>query len=358
MIETRLLARLLATARAVTPPGAAPPALELGDEHAELVRAQVTAQLADGSFRVLVEGRPEGQSFRAALPLDTKPGDVVAIRVAGHAAGGEGEAVGLRSPAAALSHAGRLISALLSTAPATPTSPAQPLLASPSTVAAKLVEPLARAVERSGLFYESHQARWANGDYPLERLLQEPQNAPSPTGSRAVTQTAARPSPNAAEPAAGSALTSLVAAKDTLVPSSPARTASPADEAPVRALAPETVALMRQQLEALDGRHITWLGEIWPGQQLHWEIEADDSSRHSQGAEPGWKTRFSLELPMLGEIGAEMTLAGSGVRLHLHVRTDEAAALMRAAGVELTQALLAAGVAPVFLAVSRDEPAA
>ena len=77
MIETRLLARLLATARTVTALGAVPATREVGAEQSELVRAQVTARLADGTFRVLVDGR----SVKLALPADVKPGDVVELRV-------------------------------------------------------------------------------------------------------------------------------------------------------------------------------------------------------------------------------------------------------------------------------------
>ena len=351
MIETRLLARLLASARTVTALSAVTPAPELGAEHSELVRAQVTARLADGTFRLLVDGR----SFKAALPADVKPGDVVELRVVNRGAGAQGDAAGARSETAALSNAGRLISALLSTAPAAPPRQAQSILPLPPTTPADLPEPLARALERSGMFYESHQARWVDGEFPLERLLQEPQAAlaaaASGTPAEGETDEARMPLGLLAASQAD-ADAAADEGSPTNLQSAPAR---PADDSHAQPVARETLALVRSQLEALDSRHITWLGEIWPGQPLRWEIEGDDPGRRGPGGERGWNTRFSLELPALGEIGADMAFAAGGVRVNLAAQTPEAAALMRAAGAELTQALVAAGIAPVHLEVRCDE---
>ena len=354
MIETRLLARLLATARTVTAIGAVTAAPKVGDEHSELVRAQVAARLADGTFRLLVDGR----SIKAALPADVKPGDVVELRVVNRAAGAQGDAAGARSESGALSDAGRLISALLSTAPAAPPRQAQPILPLPPTTPADLPEPLARALERSGMFYESHQARWVDGEFPLQRLLQEPQAALAAAGSAAAAEgeaDAVRMPVQLLAASLADADTVAEGAPSTSQQSTPAR---PADESHAQLVARDALALVRNQLETLDSRHITWLGEIWPGQPLRWEIEADDPDRHESGGERGWNTRFSLELPALGEIGADMALAAGGVRVNLAAKTPEAAALMRAAAAELTQALIAAGVAPVHLNVSCHEPAA
>ena len=352
MIETRLLARLLATARTVTALGAVPATREVGAEQSELVRAQVTARLADGTFRVLVDGR----SVKLALPADVKPGDVVELRVVNRGPGTPADGSGARGDAAALSNAGRLISTLLSTT-AAPQRQTRPILDLPPAAPAELPGPLASAVERSGIFYESHQARWVEGEYPLERLLQEPQNQLSAAVSKAPVHAADDPGSSAGQQSV--ALPAVQAnSKEALAQSASAAAARLADETQAQLVAREALPLVRSQLEALDSRHITWLGEIWPGQPMRWEIEADDSSRREPDCEPGWNTRFSLELPALGEIEADMALAAGGVRVHLRARTAEAAALMRAAGAELRQALSAAGVAPVHVEVSRDEPAA
>ncbi len=350
MIETRLLARLLATARTVTALGAVPATRELGAEQSELVRAQVAARLADGTFRVLVDGKP----VKLALPADVKPGDVVELRVVNRRPGAQVDASGARGDAAALSSTGRLISTLLSATTAAPQRQATPILELPPAAPAELPGPLARAVERSGMFYESHQARWVEGDYPLERLLQEPQNNLA-AASKAPMQDPGDPGRASAQQSVA-VPAALASGKEAASQGSSA--ARPADEAQSQLVAREALPLVRSQLEALDSRHITWLGQIWPGQPMRWEIEADDSSRREPDREPAWNTRFSLELPALGEIGANMALAAGGVRVHLRAQNVEAAALMRAAGAELTQALIAAGVAPVHVEVSCDEPAA
>jgi hypothetical protein len=351
MIETRLLARLLASARTVTALGAVTPAPELGREHPELVRAQVTARLADGTFRLLVDGR----SIKAALPADVKPGDVVELRVVNRGASVQAHSGGAQGETDALSDTGRLISALVSTGPAAPPRQAQPILPLPPTAPADLPEPLARALERSGMFYESHQARWVDGEFPLERLLQEPQAGFAAAGAAAPaageTDTARRIPLQLAASLADAGTPAEEGPSSTGLQPAPAR---PADESHAQPVARDALALVRSQLEALDSRHITWLGDIWPGQPLRWEIEADDPGRREPGRERGWNTRFSLELPALGGIGADMALAAGGVRVNLAAQSPEAAALMRAAAAELTQALVAAGVAPAHVAVSCD----
>jgi hypothetical protein len=316
------------------------------------VRAQVAARLADGTFRVLVDGKP----VKLALPADVKPGDVLELRVVNNRPGAQVDATGARGDAATLSSAGRLISTLLSATTAAPQRQATPILELPPVAPTELPGPLARAVEHSGMFYESHQARWVEGDYPLERLLQEPQNNLSAAASRTPMQQDAGDAGGASAQQSVAVAAALANGKDAASQGSSA--ARPADEAQSQVVAREALPLVRSQLEALDSRHITWLGQIWPGQPMRWEIEADDSSRQEPDREPAWNTRFSLELPALGAIGADMALAAGGVRVHLRARNVEAAALMRAAGAELTQALIAAGVAPVHVEVSCDEPAA
>src|SRR5690554_1861362 len=106
MIETRLLARLLATARTVTALGAVPAVREVGEEPAQQqMRAQVAARLADGTFRVLVDGKP----LKLALPSNVEPGDVIELRVVNRAAGTNSDHAATSAEAGALSSTGRFI---------------------------------------------------------------------------------------------------------------------------------------------------------------------------------------------------------------------------------------------------------
>jgi hypothetical protein len=266
--------------------------------------------------------------------------------------------MGMRaSEGGALSATGRLISALLSEQPGPPQPQAKPILPLPPIVPGELPEPLARAVETSGMFYESHQARWVQGDYPLERLLQEPQaqlRAFASAGEAGRTAPAAPQAQASIEPA-------LPAEADGTAGEAPAA-GSPApqlrttdDSQPV---AREALALVRNQLETLESRQLTWLGEIWPGQPMRWQIEADDSRDGDENdTRPGWNTRLSLALPQLGEVDADIAIGALGVRLSLKARTPHVARLMRESAPGLVQALTAAGMAPVQIKVSCDEPA-
>jgi hypothetical protein len=365
MMETRLLARLLASARTVTALGAITAAREAGADASGLVRAQVAARLPDGTFRVLVGGKP----LELALPAGVRTGDVIELRLLNRqAAPGAHVRDASASADGALSATARVISSLLSQAPGAPPRQARPVLDLPPSASAELPEPLARAVERSGMFYESHQARWVEGDYPLERLLQEPQaalgrnraeaaegqhaaRAPQELGPASLPARAAMPVPDSA--AKDAAFSERVAAADAQPIAARAD-----DDAQAQAPARETLPLIRHQLEALDSRHIAWLGEIWPGQSMRWEIGQEDAGAREADRDGGWNTRFSLELPALGEVEADLALGAGGVRLNLEVKSVETEALMRSCTAELAQAFATAGVGQVHLKVSRDDAAA
>lgn len=350
-METRLLARLQATARTVTAPGAVTPVREVASNEAQALRAQVGARLADGTFRVLVDGRAP---LRLALPAGVKPGDLIEIRVVNRHGRPHAEYVGSRAAeGGALSSAGRLISSLLSEEPAPAPQPAKSILPGPPAVSSELTGPLARALAESGLFYESHQARWVEGDYPLERLLREPQAQlggastalPAARGSEAARATPALPLATegaaAGEPSA-----------EIMTPSQPRA----ADEAQ-QPIARELLALVRNQLETLDSRQLTWLGELWPGQPLRWEVGADDGGHEAPEGQPGWRTRLALELPQLGGVDADLALAAGGVRLTVRAHAPHAAELMRSCAPMLVQSLTAAGISPVHVQIACDEPA-
>ena len=55
-------------------------------------------------------------------------------------------------------------------------------------------------------------------------------------------------------------------------------------------------------------------GQIWPGQNLSWEIEENRSGNNSQDANSqiNWRTRLKLTLPKLGEVSATLCLTPAG----------------------------------------------
>ena len=361
-MEIDPLVRLLAGARAISP--LAPitsvrltlPQLELG----QVVRAQIASRLADGSFHVVIDGT----ALRMTLAADARPGDVLSLRLVAREPQLQFEHHGPAPQAAAVtkaivSNTGRLISQVLSEPAATPPRPTLPVIATPVTESDQLREPLARAVERSGLFYESHQARWIRGDFPIERLREEPQatiaRTPGPIGHDVESSPAGhtllpaiRPQlpiePN--DPLVGSKANAATPGTATSLVAEP-RTSEP--------VARETLPLVRQQLDALETRHMSWHGEVWPGQLMHWEIaEHERESAHSSD-ERDWQTRIAMSLPALGDVGAALNLGAEGIRITLDAADLAAASAMQAGLQELKHALESAGLNVVAVQVrSRD----
>ncbi len=363
MIDAKLVQQLLATARSVTPLTALRAASfdpgQHASEEAPIVRARVAARLPDGTFRVVVEGKPH----RLALPPEIKPGDVVELRIATRASESAVSGRPGRVATETLSSAGQVLARALAQPASAPPRQSEPVLPLPPTGPEDLSEPLARAVERSGMFYESHQARWVEGGYPLQRLLQEPQ---AKLGRSDVPHAQSTP----ALPAGATAVNDPGGAAETSIVVSPAQypitaaqggepseqhalpgvvTGTPETEpsdTPMPGVPKDALPLVRQQLDTLEMRQLTWVGDIWPGQAMRWEIaeEPHDASSSAEADEQRWRSRFELFLPLLGNIGADIQLNGAQLRIRLTSQDQEAAAEMRSAAEELTLALRGCGL--------------
>ena len=148
-------------------------------------------------------------------------------------------------------------------------------------------------------------------------------------------------------------------------PASTAETARPpptaaAIAASTQAVAPDTVPIVQQQLEALATQTYVWQGQAWPGQTMRWEIEEDARRRESgESGEPGveaqWQTRLTLTMPLLGEVRAAVRLNGSEITLGLISDNDEAAVRLSSGGDALREQMAAAGLDLASFVVSRHE---
>lgn len=166
---------------------------------------------------------------------------------------------------------------------------------------------LRTSISQSGLFYESHQVQWLNGERTLMSLRQEPQGqfAPLPPQStHADTATSLAP------------------------PSSTTSTDRIASENVVH---PQAAPLIQQQLQALDTRQVIWQGQVWPGQQMNWAIEEDSSHQGEYGddASPTWHTRLNLQLPTLGGVSAKLAFVNGTVQLDISAEDSSSATLMQ-----------------------------
>jgi len=225
-----------------------------------------------------------------------------------------------------LSSAGKLVDALLHASEESdlPSAikPGSPLVTNPTNNAPQLAAALRDSVNLSGAFYESHVAEWAEGKRPMTELLKEPQAQLSQQTHTGVS--------------------SLLNTTD------PANT--------------QLGQLINLQLNTLEQQRIIWHGEVWPGQQMEWEINRDSSDQQQQSARedefaPSWHSVVRFNFEHLGSVSASIRLIGQ--QIHMQVRTDNdvTAAALRANGSMLSDAMEAAGSSLDSLIVKRDEQA-
>ncbi|WP_018915057.1 flagellar hook-length control protein FliK [Thiomonas sp. FB-6] len=288
---------------------------------------------------------------------------------------------------------------------------AEPLWPQPDCAAsAGLAQALADGVRHSGLFYESHLAAWVQGELPAQALLQEPQGrlstlaqaqppGPGPnaaaTGASAsaASTAAAAPGHGSAAPAgpgaaeagstgglagqvgqtghagqsqaqsAGAAVAAGTASAGSSAPPAHAAAglyasmqaqasaaAAPAPGTTLQAMPAQLQALVQQQLATLAQGAVVWAGQAWPGQELEWRIEPDDTPGQQPGEAPqrSWSSVLRLDLPHLGPMVVTLQLApGTGARQHLRVRVEhgqQAGAALQSQGLQFRQALEQAGL--------------
>lgn len=195
--------------------------------------------------------------------------------------------------------------------------------AGPAIDGKQLALALHNALGNSGLFYESHQAQWVRGERSTAQLLVEPQNL-------------LQNSPDKPQVAADKA------ASDTMPKS--AESGLPANK--------ELLSMVQQQLHTLETHQLTWTGQIWPGQQMQWEIQGEPERHHSAPDERKWSTELELALPALGDVHAKLVLSQGKLKLTLHAADADTAARMDIGLPALARTMADAGI-PLSDAVIR-----
>lgn len=172
---------------------------------------------------------------------------------------------------------------------------------------------LHQTLSESGLFYESHLARWVKGEISFESILREPQ---ARIGREALA--------NALVPELGG-------------------------------MPDEVAKLAGKQLHLLEGAPFVWQGMAWPGQWMEWLVEErHEGNGEGEGADESvvrWVTEIRLDLPRMGAVHAHVGLSGDRVGLRLIARDEAVRSAMQAALPELAIGLEAAGLRPVSLTV-------
>jgi hypothetical protein len=173
---------------------------------------------------------------------------------------------------------GQAVDATRATVSASTTLSPNTLVELPSPTRHLLPVRLSQTVSESGLFYESHLAKWNRGTLSIESILREPQ----------------------ARLSQESQVASRLAELDGM---------------------PEAAARMAgRQLQMLEGAPFLWQGLAWPGQTMEWLVrEGGDGEGQGEADETAseWNTELNLTLPRLGQVHAELGLAGDQLRVRL-----------------------------------------
>jgi hypothetical protein len=162
---------------------------------------------------------------------------------------------------------GQAIDAPRASVAASTTLSANTLVELPSPSRHMLPVRLSQTLAESGLFYESHLAKWIRGALSLERIQREPQ--------------------------ARLAQDAQVAAR----------------LAELGGMPEEAARMAGRQLQMLEGAPFWWQGQAWPGQLMDWQVREglDGDARDDTGdGAAEWITELNLTLPRLGSVHAHL----------------------------------------------------
>jgi flagellar hook-length control protein FliK len=212
---------------------------------------------------------------------------------------------------------GQAVDAPRASIPASTTLSANTLVEFPAASRHMLPVRLSQTVSESGLFYESHLAKWSRGTLTLETLQREPQ-------ARLGQENLA--APRLAE---------------------------------LGGMPEEAARLAGRQLQMLEGAPFLWQGPAWPGQMMDWLVRQENGGQ-SQG-EAGesaseWVTELKLTLPRMGGVHAKLGLSGEQIRLQLTADTADTRAKLEAALPILAKGFAQNGLQPVDLQVASLTP--
>lgn len=364
--------------------GSAPKLIEVTDQSkvavpfvpGERYTAKVQEQIASGRYLVLIRD----QKLDLNLPRNTQPGQNVELRFVSanprltFVLAGEPLPPGQPQTPVNLSDGTRYLNALLDRVKdlatrqpqaqtqsqssssiqghAAPLNNAKPIIEGALPQLAQFAALLKETLSKSGLFYESHQAQWAAGGRPMLDLLREPQGRLSEPRAFAAAQQAA----TAQQPLPVSTALGQPPKVDLPnIPLAPALSNPSRSQEPVH---PQTAPLVQQQLETLDQRQLLWQGQVWPGQDMRWQIEERTAREGEQDAEREWQTRLELSLPNLGQVSALLKFTPQGIRIELAAPAPDTVQALQSAGPLLNQGMERAGLHLIEMKVEADDGSA
>ncbi len=287
-------------------------------EPGQRVRATIQEQVSPGLFKVQVAG----QTMQMRLPGQLQTGSIVELKVISNTPrltfGFFASTQPIANPEQ-ISQTSRMLSNLASL-------PLERTLIESTAGRAAILKTLGRpndskllatalreALAHSGLFYESHQAQWVRGERSTAQLLIEPQNQlVEKQGTNNTEATVSQQAQTTGE-------TKLPIAKQLL-------------------------PLVQQQLHALETHQLTWTGQVWPGQQMQWNIQGEPEKEASQPDERQWSTDLELSLTKLGDVHIRLVFSRGNLLLALHAKDTDSIKLFNSRLPSLQRAMAEAGI--------------
>lgn len=325
-----------------------PPTISPGQH----LKGDVLYSLGAGRFMLQVAG----QEVELALPKGISRGDRVNLFFITN----EPSATFLlarfgRTGDARVSEVGRWLSGFIEAA-ATQTAPQatlgimKSLLTEAPRDPALLGQMLQQGLRESGLFYESHLARWFGNDYPLKELLREPQGQLSQPGKQIAHQ---QPSPllQTEELARATLRTGSLEVMEAMVRrvGGSQHHESSVDQ--------RLLPVVHEQLTALQNGQVVFRGDLLPGQPMEWSVREREARRNKEGKqERSWDTALQIILPKLGGITAKIRLDGTQVAVEIRTDEESASQVLGAGRGKLAEQLEAAGLQPGEIGVKHGAP--
>jgi len=323
-------------------------ALPAGFAPGQQLRGEVMASLGGGRFSVLVGA----QMLEFLMPKGVRRGDRINLFFITE----EPHLTFLmarfgRAGDSKVSDTGRWLSGFLGEAsgqlPAQATlGVLRTLLSEPPADASLLGRMLQKGLRESGLFYESHLARWFGGDYKLGDLLREPQGCLSSRLLQTSGQGGA-----VAEFVPGGVRSGVAEIMEALFKKAGSSMAYEgiADQ--------RTLPIVSEQLSALQNGQLLFRGDLFPGQRLEWTVAEREAERNrSGGRERDWETSVTVTLPNLGPVTALLTL--DGIRVAVKITADNSATVpvLEDGRARLVEQLEGAGLTPAEMSISHAAP--
>ena len=260
--------------------------------------AKVISINKDGTALVNVAaGDQAGGNLKIPLPTGFKVGDQISLTLLSNDGSKPTFSVSLLAPSQdtiELSSTGLFLTKIIENHPEPGAiQNTTPIITTPNPDTKELAGQLHKAIENSGVFYESHLKQWNDGGRSIDQIRQEPQN-----------------------------LNNNPDLPNSMIPI---------------------------QLGVLENKNLMWFGPIWPDQEMEWDVSKEQNPPPDEASldgdqKPVWLTSIKLALPNLGEITARIRLQGDHARLNISTDNIKISSQLKDHSDALANSLASAGI--------------